>query len=115
MSDRTEEDGAKETSDERPAPSGAPVGRRVVLGLAAASAVGIAFGAKIDDAVGGFLTSASNDLGGLGALVPGADNFRIYTVTGTIPTIPTATYRLHVNGMVDHPLVLSVDDLRTMK
>jgi DMSO/TMAO reductase YedYZ molybdopterin-dependent catalytic subunit len=90
------------------------VGRRAVLGLAGLGAVGIAFGAKVDNAIGGALTSVSNKLGGLGALVPGADNFRIYTVTGSIPTISPETYRLKVDGLVEHSLELSIDDLRSM-
>jgi DMSO/TMAO reductase YedYZ molybdopterin-dependent catalytic subunit len=47
--------------------------------------------------------------------VPGADQFRIYTVTGSIPTISPETYRLRVDGMVDQPLELSLADLRAMK
>jgi DMSO/TMAO reductase YedYZ molybdopterin-dependent catalytic subunit len=89
------------------------VGRRTVLGLVGLGVAGIAVGAKVDDAVGGALTKVSSSLGGLGALVPGADNFRIYTVTGTIPTIHPAAYRLRVDGMVDHSLSFSLDDLRT--
>jgi DMSO/TMAO reductase YedYZ molybdopterin-dependent catalytic subunit len=88
------------------------VGRRTVLGLFGLGIVGIAVGARVDQAVGGALTKVSDSLGGLGALVPGADNFRIYTVTGTIPEIDPATYRLTVDGMVDRPLSLSLADLR---
>lgn len=91
------------------------VGRRAVLGMAALGAAGVAFGAGIDNAVGGTLTSISNDLGALGALVPGADEFRIYTVTGSIPIIAPASYRLSVGGMVEHPLELSLTDLRAMR
>ncbi len=91
------------------------VGRRAVLGMAALGAAGIAFGASVDNAVGGTLTRISNDLGALGALVPGADEFRIYTVTGSIPVISPASYRLRVNGMVERPLDLSLADLRAMR
>jgi len=91
------------------------VGRRAVLGMAALGAAGIAFGASIDNAVGGTLTRISNDLGALGALVPGADEFRIYTVTGSIPVISPAAYRLRVDGMVKRPLDLSLGDLRAMR
>jgi DMSO/TMAO reductase YedYZ molybdopterin-dependent catalytic subunit len=83
--------------------------------MAALGAAGIAFGASIDNAVGGTLTRISNDLGALGALVPGADEFRIYTVTGSIPVISPAAYRLHVDGMVKRPLELSLGDLRAMR
>jgi DMSO/TMAO reductase YedYZ molybdopterin-dependent catalytic subunit len=91
------------------------VGRRAILGISALGAVGIAFGTSIESAVGGPLTKISNALGGLGALVPGADQFRIYTVTSSIPIISPQNYRLTVNGMVDRPLDLSLDDLRSMK
>ncbi|MHB1508390.1 MAG: molybdopterin-dependent oxidoreductase [Acidimicrobiales bacterium] len=83
--------------------------------MAALGAAGIAFGASIDNAVGGTLTRISNDLGALGALVPGADEFRIYTVTGSIPVISPAAYRLRVDGMVKRPLDLSLGDLRAMR
>jgi len=111
MSERT--DGDVTGTDGSPSPASTHVGRRAVLGLTAVGAAGIAFGASIDDKVGGFLTTVSNALGGLP--VPGADDWRIYTVTGSIPTINPASYRLKVDGMVDHPLVLSLDDLRAMK
>jgi DMSO/TMAO reductase YedYZ molybdopterin-dependent catalytic subunit len=91
------------------------VGRRALLGVGALSAAGIAFGASIDNRIGGTLTKISSALGGLGALVPGADEFRIYTVTGSIPIISPSSYRLRVTGMVDSPLDLSLDDLRDMK
>jgi len=91
------------------------VGRRAILGITALGAAGIAFGASVDNAIGGALTRISNDLGGLGALVPGADQFRIYTVTGSIPTISPESYRLTVDGMVERPLSLSIADLRGMK
>jgi DMSO/TMAO reductase YedYZ molybdopterin-dependent catalytic subunit len=88
------------------------VGRRTVLGVAGLSAVGVAFGAAIDNDVGGALTKVSNALGGLP--IPGADQFRIYTVTGTIPTIAPSDYRLRVDGLVDKSLTLGIDDLRSM-
>ncbi|HLI44065.1 MAG TPA: molybdopterin-dependent oxidoreductase [Acidimicrobiales bacterium] len=89
------------------------VGRRTLLGFMGVGVAGIALGASVDNAIGGALTKASSALGSLGALVPGAEAFRIYTVTGTIPRINPARYRLSVGGMVDHPLTLSLDDLRT--
>ena len=114
MSDDDHNDDPSDDDRTEPAPS-THVGRRAVLGIATLGAAGIAFGASIDNAVGGTLTRISSDLGGLGALVPGADEFRIYTVTGSIPTIAPATYRLRVDGMVEHPLDLSLGDLRAMK
>src|ERR1019366_1026159 len=75
------------------------VGRRTVLGLVGLGTVGVVVGARVQSAVGGALTKASSALGGLGALIPGADEFRIYTVTNTIPVIKPAEYRLTVTGM----------------
>ncbi len=89
------------------------VGRRTVLGLGAAGIAGIVLGSRVQQAASGVLTKLSTSLGPLGALVPGADQFRIYTITGSIPQISTAAYRLSVDGMVGHPLRLSLDDLRT--
>jgi len=91
------------------------VGRRALIGMAALGAAGIAFGASIENAIGGALTRIGNDLGGLGAFLPGADQFRIYTVTGSIPTISPEAYRLRVDGMDDRTLDLSIADLRAMK
>jgi DMSO/TMAO reductase YedYZ molybdopterin-dependent catalytic subunit len=84
------------------------IGRRVVLGMAALGAVGIALGAKVQHVVGGALGS------GLGGVLPGGDRFRIYTITGTFPAISREQYRLTVSGLVDHPLTLTMDDLEAM-
>lgn len=107
----TPDRGAAEGGD-KPA---AHVGRRAVLGLVGLGVVGVAVGARVQAAVGGALTKASSVLGGLGALVPGADQFRFYSVTNTIPTIDAAHYRLKVTGLVDRELTLSLADLRSMK
>ncbi len=109
-----DEQSGKDAPDRQPAEHVTHVGRRAVIGLAGLGAAGIVTGAAVDNKIGGALTSVSKSLGGLGALVPGADGFRIYTVTGSIPTIDPATYRLSVGGMVDKPLSLSLTDLRAM-
>lgn len=90
------------------------VGRRTVLGLFGLGAIGIGLGARFDRAISGGLTKMSSSLGSIGALVPGANNFRIYTVTGTLPRIDRASYRLKVEGMVDRPLSLSLADLKAL-
>jgi DMSO/TMAO reductase YedYZ molybdopterin-dependent catalytic subunit len=51
---------------------------------------------------------------GLGALIPGADRFRLYTITNGFPDIPPSKYRLYVGGLVDRPLTLTLADLRSM-
>jgi len=87
------------------------MGRRTVLGLLGLAGVGIAAGARIDSAVGGGLTAISSTLG---VPLPGANDFRYYTITGNYPSIARASYVLKVTGMVEHPLALTLADLREM-
>jgi DMSO/TMAO reductase YedYZ molybdopterin-dependent catalytic subunit len=78
-----------------------PVGRRVLLGMLGLGAAGIAFG--------------SSRVGrSLGALVPGGEGFRFYTITGTYPQIRPSAYHLTVGGMVDRKLTLTLADLQRM-
>jgi DMSO/TMAO reductase YedYZ molybdopterin-dependent catalytic subunit len=88
------------------------MGRRTVLGILGLTGVGIFAGTKIDNAIGGGISAISSSIG---VPLPGADEFRYYTVTGTYPDIPAATYELTVDGMVRQPLRLSIADLRSMK
>jgi DMSO/TMAO reductase YedYZ molybdopterin-dependent catalytic subunit len=76
--------------------------------MVAAGAAGVVFGSRVQNVVGDALGS------GLGGLLPGGDRFRLYTVTNSFPDIPDATYRLHVDGLVDHPVTLTLDDLQAM-
>jgi len=94
------------------APAGAPVGRRVVLGLLGLGAVGVAAGSSLSSffgRIGGALSA--HDPTGLSALIPGA-GWRYYTVTSGFPYRPPATYRLVVTGNVSHELTLTTDDLK---
>ena len=50
---------------------------------------------------------------GLASLLP-FGRFRIYTVTGGIPSRSRSEYRLHVDGLVDRELDVSFADLRAM-
>ncbi|MGI9032881.1 MAG: molybdopterin-dependent oxidoreductase [Acidimicrobiales bacterium] len=101
-----------------PSPStsgaGAPVGRRVVLAMAGLGAAGVLFGSRIQDVlertVGPLL---ARDGTGFSSLFP-VGRFRIYSVTGTLPSIPEASYRLKVSGMVDRPTELGTAELRAM-
>ncbi len=94
-----------------PPPSEVPrvaVGRRVVLAMAALGALGVAVGATVQRVVGDVLGS------GLGGFLPGGNRFRIYTITGSFPVVEPADYRLRVTGLVQHPIVLTLDDLLAM-
>jgi DMSO/TMAO reductase YedYZ molybdopterin-dependent catalytic subunit len=76
--------------------------------MAGLGALGVAFGAKAQNVVGNALGS------GLGGLLPGGDNFRIYSITGTYPEIPREEYRLIVSGLVTKPTTFTIDDLEAM-
>ena len=84
------------------------MGRRVVLGAAALAAAGIAFGSRVQQAIGGAVGT------GLGGLIPGGDRFRLYSITGGFPRIGASDYRLSVSGLVDRPVVLTLADLQAM-
>ena len=94
--------------------AGAPVGRRVFLGLVGLGAAGVLFGAQAQDwlerAVGPLI---AKDGTGLASLLP-IGRFRIYTVTGDLPSRSRASYRLRVKGLVDNELTLSYPDLLAM-
>ena len=84
------------------------VGRRVFLAMVGLGAVGVVFGAAVQSKVGETLGS------GLGRLLPGGDQFQIYSVSGSFPSISTAGYRLEVSGLVTRPLRLTFADLEKM-
>ena len=93
---------------------GTPVGRRVFLGLLGLGAAGVVFGARIqnwlEDNIGQYI---SKDGTGLSALLP-IGRFRIYSVTGDLPSRSRQKYRLRVKGLVEKPITLTFDDLIAM-
>src|SRR4249919_4384041 len=94
---------------------GAPVGRRLVLGLLGLGALGIATGTRAQDALTRVLAPIQlRDPTGLTSLLPVGDTFRFYSVTGGVPTRDASTYRLAISGLVDHPTSLTLADLRAM-
>jgi DMSO/TMAO reductase YedYZ molybdopterin-dependent catalytic subunit len=89
-----------------------PLGRRLFLGLLGAGALGTIFGQQVQGFVGSVLQPLTNSSGGgIADLIPGADRFRYYTVTGGYPAIKRAQYSLSVGGLVRRPLTLSYRDL----
>ncbi len=90
---------------------GTPVGRRLFLGLLGLGALGVVFGAKVQDVlertVGPYI---AKDGTGLGALLP-IGRFRIYTVTDELPHRSKADYTLSVGGLVDAPYELTYAEL----
>ena len=93
---------------------GTPVGRRVFFGIVGVGAVGIAFGAKAQDWLERTVSPlVAKDGTGLSAFLP-IGRFRIYTVTGELPSRSKAEYRLHVSGLVDQPITLTYADIRAI-
>lgn len=93
---------------------GSPVGRRVFLGVLGVGAIGVVFGARVQDWLERTVSPVvAKDGSGLSAFLP-IGRFRIYTVTGELPSKSKADYRLEVRGLVDQPVTLTYADLRAM-
>jgi DMSO/TMAO reductase YedYZ molybdopterin-dependent catalytic subunit len=90
---------------------GAPVGRRVVLGMLGLAGLGVALGSKANSALSAV---AANDPTGLTGLIPGGGRFRFYSVAGSVEEIPPAEYRLRVDGEVQRPREFTYADLAAM-
>jgi len=94
--------------DAGPAGSERPLGRRVFLGIVALGAAGVLVGARVQSA----LTRALGP--SLSNLLPGGEGFRIYSITGTYPSVAPEAYRLEVSGLVERPVTLTMEDLKKM-
>ena len=94
---------------------GRPVGRRVVLGVAALGAAGVAFGARFQNGIDSFLATVdSKDPTGLTGLLPGGGGFQIYNVANSLPHKSDQDYRLTIDGLVDHPATYTLAELKAM-
>ncbi|GGU97336.1 hypothetical protein GCM10010211_75770 [Streptomyces albospinus] len=94
---------------------GTPVGRRVVLGMLAAGAAGIAAAPLLQRAYDSTLgAAAQKDPTGLSGLLPAGGGFRYYSVTGSVPRKDERTYRLTVDGLVSRPATYRLADLRRL-
>jgi DMSO/TMAO reductase YedYZ molybdopterin-dependent catalytic subunit len=82
------------------------LGRAAFLGILGAGAAGLVWGRQVADFVGRLVPDE------VAAIAP-TKGWRIYTIRG-IPQIDPAAYRLRVDGLVERPLSLSLDDLRTL-
>jgi DMSO/TMAO reductase YedYZ molybdopterin-dependent catalytic subunit len=96
-------------------PTGRPIGRRIVLGMVGLGALGVVFGRHLQDAENAVLRPVEErDPTGLTSLVPAGDSFRFYSVTNDEPKRTPADYRLTVDGLVDRPATLTLDDLAAL-
>ncbi|MFJ6751093.1 MULTISPECIES: molybdopterin-dependent oxidoreductase [unclassified Streptomyces] len=106
---------ARRADDDSDDGRGAPVGRRVVLGMLAAGAAGVAAAPFLqrayDDTLG---AAARNDPTGLTGLLPAGGGFRYYSVTGSVPPKDDRTYRLTIDGLVRNRTSYRLADLRAL-
>jgi DMSO/TMAO reductase YedYZ molybdopterin-dependent catalytic subunit len=101
--------------DRKRDPAGRPVGRRIVLGLLVAGAVGVVTGHSVQDGMARALGPiADRDPTGLLSLIPLGDTFRFYSVTGSVPVRTARTYRLAVSGLARHRATYKLADLKAM-
>ena len=92
-------------------PEGAPVGRRVFLGLSAFGLSGLVGGSKAAGLMERLLGPlAVKDGTGLLGLLP-TGRFRIYSVVGSLPNRAPAAWRLDVDGRVNAPYTIGYDEL----
>ncbi|MGH9306874.1 MAG: molybdopterin-dependent oxidoreductase [Acidimicrobiales bacterium] len=97
------------------AEAGTPIGRRVLLGMMGAGALGILFGSSAQRLIGDALSPITSNSGfGLGSILPAANRFRIYSVTGALPGTDPNTYSLKVSGLVAKPYSISLAELMAM-
>lgn len=97
------------------AADGAPVGRRVVLGVLGVGAAGVLGGHWAQDGLSRLLAPVEQrDPTGLLSLIPLGATFRYYSVTGSVPTRDATNYRLDVTGLVDRPTTFSLADLKAL-
>ncbi len=83
------------------------IGRAGFLGVVGLGVAGLFVGRDVRD----FLARALPD--GVDALVP-SGGWRIYTIAGSLPRLPVASYRLEVTGLVEHPRSFRLADLRAL-
>ncbi|GAA1887526.1 molybdopterin-dependent oxidoreductase [Streptantibioticus ferralitis] len=96
--------------------TGAPVGRRVVLGMLGLGAAGVAAGGYLQNGLDGFLASVTaKDPTGLSGLLPGGQGFRFYSVAASVPHRSDTDYRLTVDGLVDRPTTYTLAQLKAMR
>lgn len=94
---------------------GAPVGRRLVFGLVVLGAAGVVGGNRVSNQLARWIAPAEmHDPTGLLGLFPLGDTFRYYSVTGSVPEVTEAGYRLTVGGEVRAPASYSYAQLRSM-
>jgi DMSO/TMAO reductase YedYZ molybdopterin-dependent catalytic subunit len=109
------EPNSSETSTETETAPETPTrfGRRLFFSVVGMGAAGIAFGAWLTRGEHRIVSDLSGN-SGVSNLLPGGDQFRIYSAAGTIPSINASTYSLRISGLVKSEKVLTLDDLKAL-
>lgn len=87
--------------------TGAPVGRRVILGMLGLGGLGVAVGSHLQKGVNSALAPISD-------IVPVGGGFRYYSVVSSVKKRTEQTYRLEVSGMVSKPRSFTMADLKVL-
>jgi DMSO/TMAO reductase YedYZ molybdopterin-dependent catalytic subunit len=83
-----------------------------MLGL---GALGVAAAPPLQRGLESFLGGAADkDPTGLTGLLPNGGGFRYYSVASSVPRKNDDTYRLKIDGLVDHPTTYTLSDLRAL-
>ncbi|MFJ3173251.1 molybdopterin-dependent oxidoreductase [Streptomyces roseus] len=94
---------------------GAPVGRRLVLGMVGLGAAGLVAAPYLQSGFEAVLGAASTkDPTGLSGLLPNGGGFRYYSVASSVPERGPEDYRLTVDGLVERPATYTLDALRAL-
>ncbi|GLW46159.1 hypothetical protein Stsp02_18210 [Streptomyces sp. NBRC 14336] len=102
-------------NSEQPEERGTPIGRRVFLGTLGLGALGVATAPVLQRGMESFLAGAAEkDPTGLTGLLPNGGGFRYYSVASSVPHKNAGNYRLTVDGLVDHPMTYTLDELRAL-
>ncbi|WP_053723452.1 molybdopterin-dependent oxidoreductase [Streptomyces sp. WM6378] len=104
------------TPEPTPPPTrGAPVGRRLVLGMLGLGVAGVASARYVQGGLESFLGAAADkDPTGLTNLLPNGGGFRYYSVAASVPNRSATDYRLTVDGLVTRPATYTLDTLRAL-
>ncbi len=95
--------------------TGAPVGRRVALGLFGLGALGVVAGSTAQSGLLRVLAPLqTKDPTGLLSMIPVGNQFRFYSVAARAPRLDAQDYRLRISGLVGHPSTLTLADLQAM-
>jgi DMSO/TMAO reductase YedYZ molybdopterin-dependent catalytic subunit len=94
-------------------PEDLPVGRRALLAMFGLGTAGVLWGAQVQRGMDRLLRPVTlNDQTGLTSFLPSSGRFRIYSVTGGLPSLSDHEYRLRVDGHVDEPTTFDITDVR---